>query len=184
MKIIKILLKMDYIFDMETGDPDDLLTLLFLCSSDRVNLKAVTLTPGTNEQVSMVAWILKELKLEHVKIGAHKWPKNQEKQGCMRGNIYKQFGKTIKELKTSRKKKCLTLIHNAMTDYLKRKPDGKKLHDPLALATSINPKICKFAQVEIYKVHKNHNGVLNQINIQTRSSVLIIMIISQFLSQI
>lgn len=39
----------DVVWDMETGDPDDFLTLLFLIGHPNVNLKAVTVTPGTLE---------------------------------------------------------------------------------------------------------------------------------------
>src|SRR5688572_11943359 len=39
---------------METGDPDDFLTLLLLLGHPRVNLKGVTITPGTPDQVGVV----------------------------------------------------------------------------------------------------------------------------------
>ena len=45
---------MDLIWDMETGDPDDFLTLLLLLGHPRVNLVAVTITPGTPDQVGVV----------------------------------------------------------------------------------------------------------------------------------
>ena len=45
---------MDIVFDMETQDPDDFLTLLWLLGRPGVNLKAVTVTPGTAEQVGVV----------------------------------------------------------------------------------------------------------------------------------
>jgi pyrimidine-specific ribonucleoside hydrolase len=41
---------------METGDPDDFLTLIMLLGHPRVNLKAVTVTPGTKGQVGLVKW--------------------------------------------------------------------------------------------------------------------------------
>ena len=44
----------DVVWDMETGDPDDFLTLLLLLGHPQVNLKAVTVTPGTREQVGLV----------------------------------------------------------------------------------------------------------------------------------
>lgn len=45
---------MDVIWDMETGDPDDFITLLLLLGHPRVNLIAVTVTPGTPDQVGVV----------------------------------------------------------------------------------------------------------------------------------
>ena len=45
---------MNVIFDMETSDPDDVCTLMFLCSHPSVNLVAVTVTPGTGDQISLV----------------------------------------------------------------------------------------------------------------------------------
>ena len=39
------------VLDMETQDPDDFLCLLFLASHPAVRLKAVTLVPGSPEQV-------------------------------------------------------------------------------------------------------------------------------------
>lgn len=52
---------MDIVFDMETGDPDDFMTLLLLLGHPRSNLKAVTVTPGTREQVGLVRWACAQL---------------------------------------------------------------------------------------------------------------------------
>ena len=49
-------MKTDFVFDMETGDPDDFLTLIMLLGHPRVNLKAVTVTPRTKGQVGLVKW--------------------------------------------------------------------------------------------------------------------------------
>ena len=46
--------KIDMVFDMETKDPDDFITLVFLLGHPDVNLKAVTLVPGTPHQVGLV----------------------------------------------------------------------------------------------------------------------------------
>jgi hypothetical protein len=46
--------KINIIWDMETDDPDDFLTLLLLLGHPRVNLKAVTLIPGSVQQVGLV----------------------------------------------------------------------------------------------------------------------------------
>ena len=59
----------DIIWDMETGDPDDFLTLLFLCGHPGVRLKAVTVTPGTPHQVGVVRWALAELGVD-IPVGA------------------------------------------------------------------------------------------------------------------
>lgn len=52
---------MNVVFDMETSDPDDFLTLCFLGAHPKVNLVAVTITPGTQEQVGLVKWALKNV---------------------------------------------------------------------------------------------------------------------------
>jgi pyrimidine-specific ribonucleoside hydrolase len=45
----------------------------------------------------------------------------------------------------------LSLIHQGMGIYLKKKPKGKLFHDPLAACVAINQNICEFKQVEIYR---------------------------------
>jgi pyrimidine-specific ribonucleoside hydrolase len=61
----------DIVFDMETGDPDDFMTLLLLLGHPRSNLKAVTVTPGTREQVGLVRWACQQLNpYKHVPVGA------------------------------------------------------------------------------------------------------------------
>jgi len=44
----------DIVWDMETADPDDFLTLLLFLGHPEVNLKAVTITPGSAHQVGLV----------------------------------------------------------------------------------------------------------------------------------
>mmetsp|Transcript_69661 Transcript_69661/g.166258 ORF Transcript_69661/g.166258 Transcript_69661/m.166258 type:complete len:328 (-) Transcript_69661:118-1101(-) len=79
------------IFDMETGDPDDVLTLLLLASHPNVELRAVTITPGSRDQVSLVMWLVRELQLK-VRVGAQDWPQNAGKV-CLRGKFYDSFGR-------------------------------------------------------------------------------------------
>lgn len=54
-----------FVLDMETSDPDDFLTLLLLLGHPEVDLVAVTVTPGTREQVGLVrqalAWFGKDI---------------------------------------------------------------------------------------------------------------------------
>jgi pyrimidine-specific ribonucleoside hydrolase len=49
---------------METGDPDDLLTLILLAGHPRADLRAVTITPGTPHQVGVVRHVLDRLGLD------------------------------------------------------------------------------------------------------------------------
>jgi inosine-uridine nucleoside N-ribohydrolase len=55
---------LDLVWDMETGDPDDFLTLLLLLGHPAVRLRAVTVTPGTPDQIGVVraalAWFGRE----------------------------------------------------------------------------------------------------------------------------
>src|SRR5437867_351136 len=73
---------LDIVWDMETGDPDDFLTLLLLLGHPRVNLKAVTIAPGTPAQVGLVrralSWFGRDLPvgafdLNHPKDCVSKW---------------------------------------------------------------------------------------------------------------
>ncbi len=60
----------DVVWDMETGDPDDFLTLLLLLGHPQVNLKAVTVTPGTTAQVGLVRKALALFRRD-LPVGAH-----------------------------------------------------------------------------------------------------------------
>jgi pyrimidine-specific ribonucleoside hydrolase len=72
----------DVVWDMETQDPDDFLTLLLLLGHPQVNLKAVTITPGSAHQVGLVrralSWFGKDLpvganNLDHLKPCVSSW---------------------------------------------------------------------------------------------------------------
>ncbi|MBD1921729.1 nucleoside hydrolase [Microcoleus sp. FACHB-831] len=60
----------DVVWDMETGDPDDFLTLLLLIGHPEVNLKAVTITPGTPDQIGLVRYAIAEFNLD-IPVGAY-----------------------------------------------------------------------------------------------------------------
>jgi pyrimidine-specific ribonucleoside hydrolase len=85
---------MPYVFDMETGDPDDILTLLFLGAHPEVQLRAVTITPGTKEQVALVQWLLEQMDLSHVRLGAQEWPTNGDKPVPLNAQFYQSFGRS------------------------------------------------------------------------------------------
>ncbi len=67
--VAKPMNRLDFVFDMETGDPDDFLTLLLLLGHPRVNLRAVTLTPGTRAQVGLVQHAVREWFGRDVPVG-------------------------------------------------------------------------------------------------------------------
>jgi pyrimidine-specific ribonucleoside hydrolase len=58
------------VFDMETGDPDDVLTLILLLGHPGVDLRAVTVTPGTPHQIGIVRHILRGFGREDMPVGA------------------------------------------------------------------------------------------------------------------
>ena len=56
-------------FDMETSDPDDVLTLCMLSHHPKVNLTCVTVTPGSLHQIGLVKHILKLLN-KNIPVGS------------------------------------------------------------------------------------------------------------------
>lgn len=61
----------DLVWDMETGDPDDFLTLLLLLGHPAVRLRAVTVTPGTPDQVGVVRAALGWFGRTDLPVGAY-----------------------------------------------------------------------------------------------------------------
>jgi len=59
------------VWDMETGDPDDFMTLLMLLDHPKVDLQAVTVTPGTPEQIGLVRRALEWFEKD-IPVGAFK----------------------------------------------------------------------------------------------------------------
>jgi len=53
-RTLTIVDKVAMVWDMETGDPDDFLTLLMLLDHPRVDLRAVTVVPGSPAQIGVV----------------------------------------------------------------------------------------------------------------------------------
>ena len=83
-----VLEMINVVWDMETGDPDDFLTLLLLLGHPKVNLKAVTITPGTPDQVGLVraalAWFERDIP-----VGAYHIKHNKS---CVSWWHYKVYG--------------------------------------------------------------------------------------------
>lgn len=61
---------MKIIWEMETGDPDDYLTLLFLIGHPKVELIGVNVNPGSWDQVSVVKQAFKRFGVQNVPVGA------------------------------------------------------------------------------------------------------------------
>jgi pyrimidine-specific ribonucleoside hydrolase len=96
-------MSIDVIWDMETGDPDDFITLLMLLGHPRVNLIGVTVTPGTPDQIGVVraalAWFERSIPVGAFDI-EHQ-PRSREAEGsgrhgrrgtCVSSWHYKAFG--------------------------------------------------------------------------------------------
>mmetsp|Transcript_12190 Transcript_12190/g.16868 ORF Transcript_12190/g.16868 Transcript_12190/m.16868 type:complete len:400 (-) Transcript_12190:211-1410(-) len=56
----------------------------------------------------------------------------------------------------------LSWIWRAMDVYLKRKPSGKKLHDPLAAIVALEPSICSFSPAVPYNVNGRWGSKFNK----------------------
>lgn len=54
---------------METGDPDDFITLLLLLGHPSVDLRAVTLVPGTPDQIGFVRYVLQRFQRNDMPLG-------------------------------------------------------------------------------------------------------------------
>lgn len=82
--------KLNISWDMETSDPDDVFTLCFLATHPRINLRSVTITPGSRHQVGVVKHILRKLDSKDVRVGAAR--PNHPKE-CVSEFHYKWLGK-------------------------------------------------------------------------------------------
>lgn len=273
------------IFDMETSDPDDFLTLCWLTANPGVHLIGVTVTPGTQEQIGLIHETLYQCKVTSLKIGSfdatredgcvsafhyNVMPGPQKLSGSDTGaNVIREClreypdatlltGGPLKNLhkfleifpdvvlqhwvaqggfagdslvkpeyrlaKFAGRETCPTfnfngdpqgallalnsknilkrtlvsknvchgisydqafhesfvvdekslpgmkLIYKTMETYLQRHPKGKMLHDPLAACVMMNPDICTFEEVEIYR-SKGEWGSRRAMNTQTKISV-------------
>lgn len=74
------------IFDMETSDPDDFLTLCWLANNPSVHLVGVTVTPGTQEQIGFIRSIFYSCNIPSLPVGA--FDLSREK-GCVSEFHYK-----------------------------------------------------------------------------------------------
>lgn len=75
-------------FDMETADPDDVITLCWLANHPVIILRSVSVTPGTLEQIGLVKHILKLSGKENIPVGS--FNPNHDKK-CVSPFYYKWF---------------------------------------------------------------------------------------------
>lgn len=80
---------LDVIWDMETSDPDDFLTLLLLLGHPSIHLKAVTVTPGTPHQIGLVRHAVNNWFDLDIPIGAYNI---EHKKQCVSAWHYNVYG--------------------------------------------------------------------------------------------
>jgi len=71
-------MKSNFLFDMETADPDDMFALALLATHPRSNLVAVTIHPGGRDQVGLVKHILNIL-CKNVPVGVGNPKSNKQR---------------------------------------------------------------------------------------------------------
>jgi inosine-uridine nucleoside N-ribohydrolase len=79
--------KTKMVFDMETSDPDDFLTLLLLLGHPRVDLQAVTVTPGSQDQIGVVRTAL-EWFGRHIPVGSFDITRPNNHVSMWHRNVY------------------------------------------------------------------------------------------------
>lgn len=91
--------KTKVIYSLETNDPDDYFNLAFLCSHPQIDLKGVTICPGSPEQVGIVKHVLSYTGKTDVLVGVPD-PKQYTFKSMGANQIVSNFHyKVIKQLK-------------------------------------------------------------------------------------
>lgn len=89
----------EIIFEMETSDPDDFMTLLWLADHPDLELCAVLVTPGSRDQCQLVRWALDLCGRPAIPIGALHgpawWASADGKKARVSGFHYKVYGAAI-----------------------------------------------------------------------------------------
>ena len=106
---------MNIIFDMETGDPDDLVTLLLLLANPDIQLRGITCWQGSAIQIGLIKHVLSLARLD-IPVGGLNEPEPKELSPYYTDVI----GQWIPQLATETPQDVLT---NVLTQY----PDAKVL---------------------------------------------------------
>ncbi len=89
------------VFEMETSDPDDFMTLLWLADHPGVELAGVVVTPGSRDQCQLVRWGLDRCGRGDVPVGAlhgtEWWASGDGQKLRVSGFHYKVYGREILE---------------------------------------------------------------------------------------
>lgn len=87
------------VFEMETSDPDDFMTLLWLADHPELELLAVLVTPGSRDQCQLVRWALDRCGRPETPIGALHgpawWASSDGQKARVSGFHYKVYGGAI-----------------------------------------------------------------------------------------
>ena len=87
------------VFEMETSDPDDFMTLLWLADHPDVELLGVLVTPGSKDQCQLVRWGLDRCGRMSTPIGALHgpswWATNDGQKARVSGFHYKAYGNGV-----------------------------------------------------------------------------------------
>jgi pyrimidine-specific ribonucleoside hydrolase len=61
---------MPVVMELETGDPDDILALLFLLEHPKARVKAIVMSPGSPDQIGLIKHLLKKYDHADIPVGA------------------------------------------------------------------------------------------------------------------
>jgi hypothetical protein len=93
--------KRPVLFEMETSDPDDFMTLLWLADHPALALRAVVVTPGSRDQCQLVRWGLDACGRTDVPVGALHgpawWASEDGRKPRVSGFHYKVYGDSIRD---------------------------------------------------------------------------------------
>lgn len=92
---------LDVVLEMETSDPDDFLTLLWLADHPLVQLHGVIVTPGSRDQCQLVRWGLDQCGRADVPVGASRGTDWWDSESGLKRRVssfhYRHFGAELRE---------------------------------------------------------------------------------------
>ncbi|HOY32201.1 MAG TPA: hypothetical protein PKW80_10015 [Bacteroidales bacterium] len=82
---------MNLIIETDLGcDPDDFYAICYIISAE-INVRAITIYPGDNDQMAFVKWLLRELDL-NIPIGASSLNRQKSSLSGLHTNLLKKYG--------------------------------------------------------------------------------------------